>query len=526
MGPHSRRKFLDNVGRGMLMTGLGASLALDLGVGNAFSKENSPENTALPLGSHADLVRLLQETPADKLQPLLVDKLSRGETDLGKLISAAALANAEIFGGHDYVGFHTAMAMLPALGIKELLPTERQPLPILKVIYRNAQQIQQFGGASKKTLQELHEAEHAAEQAPDTNAVGLKIREATRTPDLNRAESLFVSLKDQPTEKMLEALQPAVQDEIDVHRFVFAYRTYGLSKLLGHEFAHTLLRQCLGFCVDAESNMIARKYPGSGIRTVLPKLIDQYKLASVAFGKRDPGDAWVDATSLAIYNGPADRAADVVAAALADGVDPEVVGEAISLASNLLILRQGQGGNEWRTHGDSRGVHSSDATNAWRNMARVMEPQHAASGLIVAAYHSARHGAFATPAYPTAEHRALIKMTDPVALLNEADDAVRHNDQARAAAAIQLYGEGGHAPAAVLERMLKFTISEDGRLHGEKYFHTVTEEYRTTREAFRWRQMVALARVTASSFGYDRQDKHGTRAPGYEEACRLLGVEA
>jgi hypothetical protein len=73
--------------------------------------------------------------------------------------------------------------------------------------------------------------------------------------------------------------------------------------------------------------------------------------------------------------------------------------------------------------------------------------------------------------------------------------------------------------------MLKYTISEDGRLHGEKYFHTVQEEYRTTRPAFRWRQLVGLARVTASAYGYDRQDKHGRRAPGYEEACRLLKVE-
>ena len=74
--------------------------------------------------------------------------------------------------------------------------------------------------------------------------------------------------------------------------------------------------------------------------------------------------------------------------------------------------------------------------------------------------------------------------------------------------------------------MLKYTISEDGRLHGEKYFQTVQEEYKTTRPAFRWRQMIGLARVTASAFAYDREDKHGKRAPGYDEACKLLKVTA
>ena len=69
-------------------------------------------------------------------------------------------------------------------------------------------------------------------------------------------------------------------------------------------------------------------------------------------------------------------------------------------------------------------------------------------------------------------------------------------------------------------------MSEDGGLHGEKYYQTAREEFRTTRPAFRRRQLTALARVTASACGYDRDDEHGFRAPGYEEACGLLGVEA
>jgi hypothetical protein len=64
--------------------------------------------------------------------------------------------------------------------------------------------------------------------------------------------------------------------------------------------------------------------------------------------------------------------------------------------------------------------------------------------------------------------------------------------------------------------MLRFATSEDGALHAEKYYRTVTEEFALTRPAFRWRQLVALARVTASEYGFP--------APGYAEACRLLKV--
>ncbi len=512
----SRRDFLQSVGCGMLVAGLGTTLSHDLGFSTAFAAEGAGE---LSFGKYDALVDLLQSTPAAKLQPILIEKLQSGETDLKQLTAAGALANAETFGGEDYVGFHTAMALLPSLQMADQLPSERQPLPVLKVLYRNSQQIQQYGGASKKTLREMH----AAEEATVEN-VGLAIRDACRVADAGRGEKLFGTLAKASLEDAFDALQPAMQDEINVHRFVFAHRTYGLAGLLGADYAHTILRQCVRFCVNHEQGRITNKRPASPIRALMPKLLDQYKLAGWKAGTRDPGDEAVEALAEVIYRGPADKSAEAAAAALAEGISPEVVGEAISLASNLLVLRQGA--DQWRTHGDSAGVHSSDATNAWRNMARHARPEYAVSGLIVAAYHSAAHKAFPGPAYPTTEHRSLIKMTDPNGLLAEAEDAVRHNDQGRAAAAIALYGEGGGSPEAVYERMLKYTISEDGRLHGEKYFQTVQEEYKTTRPAFRWRQIVGLARVTASAYGYDREDKHGRRAPGYEEACRLLKVTA
>jgi hypothetical protein len=516
MEPTSRREFMDSVGRGMLVAGLGVGLATDLGFSPAFAADG-PDGLAF--GEYDSLVKLLEDTAPDKLQPILVDKLNRGETNLKSLIAAGALANAEVFGGQDYTGFHTAMAMLPALAMSNSLPSERRPLPVLKVLYRNSAQIQKLGGASHKTLQALHAADHDAPPHLD-----IQIRDAARQADMNKAEALFSTLAEAPFDQAFNTLQPAMQDDINVHRFVFAHRTYGLAQLLGKEYAHNILRQCVRFCVDHEQNRMNHKSPESPIRTVMPKLLDQYKLAGKTFGTRDPGDAWVDETSRAIYQGPPAKSAEIVAAAIAEGIDREVIGEAISLASNLLALRQGT--DRWRTHGDSAGVHSSDATHAFRNMARVTEAKHAISGLIVAAYHSASHTPFQTDAYPIAEHRAAIKATDAAGLLAEAEDAVRHNDQGRASAAIQIYGEQGHGPDGVLDTLLKFAISEDGRLHGEKYFQTVREEYKTIRPAFRWRQMVSLARVTASAYGYDRDDKHGFHAPGYEEACRLLGVTA
>ena len=107
-----------------------------------------------------------------------------------------------------------------------------------------------------------------------------------------------------------------------------------------------------------------------------------------------------------------------------------------------------------------------------------------------------------------------IKSNDAGALLREADEAIRNNLQARAAALIHRYGELGHAPRPVFDLMLRYAVSEDGALHGEKFYRSVTEEFAATRPAYRWRQLTALARVTASEYGRP--------AAGLAEARELL----
>src|SRR5207247_3736330 len=97
------------------------------------------------------------------------------------------------------------------------------------------------------------------------------------------------------------------------------------------------------------------------------------------------------------YGGGRAKAADAVAAALAEGMSPEDIGEAMSLAANRLVLcdpgrRKDQiqpGKPEGSVHGASVGVHASDSANAWRNIARVSNTRNTFASLIVGAYHTA-----------------------------------------------------------------------------------------------------------------------------------------
>src|SRR5438093_1699545 len=146
--PRTRRGFLVDVGRGMLVATVGYELAADLGVGSALAEESAD---ALTFGSLERLVRLMQETPADRLVPVLVEQLRSGR-ELREVTAAAALAYARTFGGEDYVGFHTMMALAPAYHMAQELPTESQPLPVLKVLYRNTNRIQERGGRKDEVL--------------------------------------------------------------------------------------------------------------------------------------------------------------------------------------------------------------------------------------------------------------------------------------------------------------------------------------------------------------------------------------
>ena len=519
---HSRRRFLNDVGTGMLVTGLGTSLAADLGF-NLSTAAAADSDTTLDFGELDSLVGLMQDTPAAKLQPMLIRKLQDGDTTLKQLTAAAALANAETFGGEDYVGYHTEMALLPALQMTADLPVERQPLPILKVLYRNTDRIQESGLSRKPPLKLVE----PIAKIP-SSADGHALRAATRNLEVEKAERIFAAQLQQAPKAAYNELVTAVQDNPNVHRFVLAHRAYGLIDVVGSEHAHTLLRQSVRFCLNTEQTRVERNRPASEVRRLIPKLLDQYRLLGKKAGTRDPGDKWLESMSMFIHRSQAPQAMDAIAAALGDGISHEVIGQAISLAANQLVLVQGKRRDgSPRCHGDSPGVHSSDSSNAWRNMARVTNHRNAVVGLMISAYHVAQFNVHSElEPLPHQEHLADIKTTDAKKLLAIADEAIRHNDQSRAAAAIAIYGDQGYAPRPVFDLGLKYAISEDGRLHSEKFYRTVTEEFATTSEKFRWRQLIALARVTASAYSYNRKDEKGHRAAGYMEACRALSLDS
>ncbi len=520
----SRRDFFAEVGRGTLIATLGSGLASDMAIANP---AEPPASERLNFEALEPLVALMQETPVAQLIQKLSEK-QRAGTDLRTLFQAAALANARTFGGEDYIGFHTMMALAPAWHMTKELPADRAALPAYKVMYRNTARINEFGGPMAEKLKQVHARTAFSGDRP----TGEQLRELVRNKDMAAADACLAAIAGADHSHAEDAFNAAlftVGDNTEVHRTVLPYRSWDLLDVIGKDWAHLLLRQSVHYCVKSE-----REYRHTAEmdrpRQVLPKLMDQYKLAGRAAGTRTVDDAWVSALCDSFFTSSPEKAAESAAAALADGVDPKAVGEAISLAANQLILRdQGRRDREIQpgkplgsVHGDSIGVHACDSANAWRNMARVSNPRNQVACLILGAFQVAedrlnRGGDFQTwKPRPLVEDLEKVTASDPASLLQELKAAIEANNQSRSTALAGRCAQLGLDSKPLFKLFLRYAVSEDGALHAEKFYRTASEDFAASRPAFQWRYLTALARVTASAYG--------RQASGYHEACERLGV--
>ena len=172
------------------------------------------------------------------------------------------------------------MALAPSYQMAQELPESQRALPVLKVLYRNTNHIQKSGGCSHETL---HPVDTAPLSGDGPRAEDL--RNLMRRQDMDGAERTFAAMASGSLDKAYNDLLYLVQDNINVHRVVLAWRAWALLDLTGKEHAHTLLRQSVRYCVDEEKNV--RTYqPKNELRALLPRLLDEYRLVS-----RPVGDA-------------------------------------------------------------------------------------------------------------------------------------------------------------------------------------------------------------------------------------------
>ena len=514
MTTSSRRAFLGGLGGGMLALGLGER-AFALGWPEGVDDDTLQ---ALTFGELEPWVALMQETEPEALQELLIGKLQAG-LPLETLVSAGALANARSFGGHDYIGYHCMMALMPAYAMAKRLPAASAPLPVLKVLYRNAARIQATGGRPEEALRALPKAGELGRVESEE-----RLRKAFLERDIEGAEKAFADLARGKTMEAYESLQTLLRDDINVHRVVLTWRAWETAQFAGEQYAPTLLRQTIRYCIDEEELRLDRGRPEPELRTLVPELLESCGLASKPAGTRTASDDELLELSRVVFCSDRADAARAMAQALSEGLSHRDAGEAISLAANWLMLHdpgrsrdEGSEKPKGSVHGASTGVHAADAARAWRHIAAVLSAPDAAASLIAGAFHTAgQSGYVAKRPVDYGNREDEVRVDDAQELVARMRAAVESGDQMLACAAAQVYLDQGFPEQGLFDALLEYALSQDGALHAEKYFHTMTEEFADARPAFRRRHLVALARVTAS--------EHGWPAPGYAAAREQLGV--
>jgi hypothetical protein len=512
----SRRQFFGRVGIGIGGAALGSALLDRLGFGEALAAF-VPRGERLHFGALDPLVDLMQETPADELVAQLVGKLRAGVTP-AQLIGAAALANARALGGTNYNGYHALMAMAPSAEMGPQMAAPLGALPVLKVVHRNARFLKDAGRTHEDALAPL---------PPDAAAAadGNGLVDAMHALELPAAEARLAASLAQSRTAAFDRVQEVVREDGNVHRVVLSWRAVDLLRFTGEQHALTLLRQSVRYCIEDDGRRVHDGRPAPAIGPVVRELMERHGFAQHAAGTKALDDAQLEKLAGTIFAGDGKTAAEAVAAALADGFDPEQVGAALPLAAARLVLcdpgqlKESPGKPQGSVHGASVGVHASDAANAWRNIARTAAQagsagtQHAS--LLAGAFHTAGQSK-QVGAQEIDASAAPCALKDPAELLREIEGRMRERDQVAAMVAARRFCEIGHPAADLFALLLRYAVSEDGALHNEKFFRTIQEEHAAARPAHRARLVAALTRVVTSSCGFP--------APGCAEAAKLLSA--
>ena len=209
----------------------------------------------LTFGPMEPLVALMQETPADRLLPAVVERMKAGDrpppTGGGRCPGQRPHASA----ARITMATTRSWPWLPSYQMSRELPEAQRALPVLKVLYRNTSHIQQMGGPeprgppSRRAGRLVRGPAGAGSPARGDAPAGHGRRPSGRLPRMARG----------PLDEAYNDLQYVVQDYIDVHRVVLAWRSWALLDFTGKEHAHTLLRQSVRFCVDEETTSIATR---------------------------------------------------------------------------------------------------------------------------------------------------------------------------------------------------------------------------------------------------------------------------
>ena len=283
----NRREFLADVGQGMLVASVGPALAADLGLAPAFAGDGprTPDVRRPRAAGRADAGDARRQAAAARWSRSCKDGTDLRDAGRGRRAWPTPAPSA----ARTTIGYHTFMALAPGL------PDGRASCPRTAGRCRCSRcstatptASRTFGGRTKRGAAPGRAGRPAQGHAPAARL----LREATRKRDIDAAERTFAALAKGPLGEAYNHLQFTVQDEVDVHRVVLAWRAWAMLDLTGKEHAHTLLRQSVRFCVRRRGEPQAERAGDPHRAAEAARPVQAARASRPATRKAD--DAWVE----------------------------------------------------------------------------------------------------------------------------------------------------------------------------------------------------------------------------------------
>ncbi|WP_158927140.1 hypothetical protein [Acidisphaera sp. S103] len=478
------------------------------------------------------LVQFIEETPRADIIDRTLEKLRAG-VPIQTMMTASALAvvrSADLPPGHHGGPLHPLAGIYAITKLSERLHGEERFLPIMQHVALSNKhihdpvtgpfQLLEFKPLDPRGAAVSRTEDLAADGSGDVvNAEGVEAAKAAflkacSRGESNKADHLFLWLWDHvPKMEAFDLLMSVAipKNSLDDHYFIFPAYTWRALELYGDEHLKVLMRPAVRY--------VAR-FPTHRVVPDVDSVIEKYGLMDIELREKTGDDETAEIGRVGEAIGRVEKYPEIprlLAQALVDGMSIEGAGEALSIGAAGLFLRS-QTGNPMDVH-----MHTSANLRRWllkldgfsrRNRLLILLLWHTGPEVMSTQYRMNPVSEPDLDAVAALPHRSqdelLAAITDSIHQQPPTDWSTVTNlgkmiavpEVKETVNLAQQYVNLRYDPEVLIARLAEIVCHDSfTEMHAFKHHQSIVEEFRNTRDPWRWQHLVCGVQAAAISYG-------------------------
>jgi hypothetical protein len=491
------------------------------------------------------LVQFIEETPPAEIVDLALAKLRAG-VPAQTMLTASALAvvrSSDLPPGHHGGPLHPLAGLYAITKLSERLDSEQSFLPIVQHVALSNKHIHdpvtspfsllEFTPLDADRAKVSRTADLAADGSGDvSDASGVEATKAAflkacSRGESNKADHLFLWLWDHiPKMEAFDLLLTVAvpKNSLDDHYFIFPSNTWRALEIYGDEHLKTLMRPAVRY--------VAR-FPTHRVVPAVDAIIDELDLMNIELREKTGDDETAKIGEIGEAIGRVEKYTDIprlLGQALVDGLSMEGAGEALSIGAAGLFLRS-QTGNPMDVH-----MHTSANLRRWllkldglsrRNRLLILLLWHTGPEVMSTQYRMVPAPQPDPAAVAALPHRSQADLLEAItqsiyhqpptdwSTVTNLGKMIAVPEVRDTVNLAQQYVNLRYDPDVLIKRLAEIVCHDSfTEMHAFKHHQAIFEEFRNTRDPWRWMHLVCGAQAAAISFGKNMEI--------YEDALDLM----